>query len=430
MQGTVASPTKACIQVDTLGRDCYNYSEGLFLYKNCVYIPPISMCDDIASISRCGIDSIKTNAIINSKIESKKLEFGPNKCYNIHVGSNLDNWCNLKVHSSKMVQKDSEVYLGDVICNSGKNEKNITKKANQGLGAVSQIFVMLNQISLGYYFYEMALLFRDTNLVSKLVSSSEVWYNISKSKYQKLQAIDEMFLRRLFDVPVTTPKESLYLEGGKMPVKFIIKSRRVMYWWHIVSLDKSELLYKVYMGQTLNPDKDDWICQLEQDKKDLHFNLKDEEIKSFSKDQFKRLVRSKVEIYAAKKLEELRISHSKTQNLKFDGFHPAEYLLSKNLSTEEVQTLFKLRNRMVQVKGNFANGNKDNMWCKTCKLFTETQEHLVECPAIRLRTKSLINFQEVSCEMIFGTIKNQEKIAKSYHIILEARKDILQDMEN
>ena len=173
-----------------------------------------------------------------------------------------------------------------------------------------------------------------------------------------------------------------------------------------------------------------WICQLEQDKKDLNLNLKDEEIKSFSKDQFKRLVRSKVEIYAAKKLEELRISHSKTQNLKFDGFHPAEYLLSKNLSTEEVQTLFKLRNRMVQVKGNFANGNKDNMWCKTCKLFTETQEHLVECPAIRLRTKSLINFQEVSCEMIFGTIKNQEKIAKSYHIILEARKDILQDMEN
>ena len=131
---------------------------------------------------------------------------------------------------------------------------------------------MLNQISLGYYFYEMALLFRDTNLVGKLVSSSEVWYNISKSEYQKLQAIDEMFLRRLFDVPVTTPKESLYLEGGKMPVKFIIKSRRLMYWWHIVRLEKNELLYKVYMGQKLNPNKDDWICQLEQDKKDLNLD--------------------------------------------------------------------------------------------------------------------------------------------------------------
>ena len=163
-----------------------------------------------------------------------------------------------------------------------------------------------------------------------------------------------------------------------------------MYWWHIVSLDKSELLYKVYTGQTLNPDKDDWICQREQDKKDLNSNLKDEEIKSFSKDQFKRLVWSKVEIYAAKKLEELRVSHSKTQNLKFDGFHPAKYLLSKNLSREEVQTLFKLRNRMVNVKGNFSNGYKDNMWCKTCQLFIETQDQLL--PSHQTKTQKFNQF--------------------------------------
>ena len=85
---------------------------------------------------------------------------------------------------------------------------------------------------------------------------------------------------------------------------------------------------------------------------------------------------------------------------------------------------------MVNVKGNFSNGNKNNMWCKTCQLFIETQDHLLECPVIRLRTKNLVNFQELSPQMMFGTIQNQEQIAKSYHIILEARKDILQDMDN
>ena len=54
MQGTVAGPLKACLQVDTLSRECYVYNEGLFLYKKGVYIPPISMCDDVASISLCG----------------------------------------------------------------------------------------------------------------------------------------------------------------------------------------------------------------------------------------------------------------------------------------------------------------------------------------------------------------------------------------
>ena len=125
MQGTVAGPIKACVQVDTLGRDCYLYNEGLYLYKNCVKIPPLGMVDDIASISLCGIDSIKMNAIINSKIDSKKLEFGPSKCYNIHVGKKVENCCDLKVQGKVMKRKESEVYLGDIICSSGTNDKNI-----------------------------------------------------------------------------------------------------------------------------------------------------------------------------------------------------------------------------------------------------------------------------------------------------------------
>ena len=221
MQGTVPGPLKACVQVDTLGRDCYTYSEALFLYKKCVLVPPLSMCDDIASISKCGIDSIKTNAIINAKIESKKLEFGPNKFYNIHVGKNENLCCNLKVHNSTMKKKDYETYLGDIICSSGKNEKNIANKCNKGVGAVSQIFAMVSQVSLGHYYFDVALIMRSTILISKLVSSSETWYNVTKPEYQKLESIDEMFVRRLLSVQASTPKESLYIEAGLMPVRCI-----------------------------------------------------------------------------------------------------------------------------------------------------------------------------------------------------------------
>merc|ERR1712129_138384 len=161
MQGTVTGPLKASVQVDTLGRDCYTYSEGMFVYKNCVNIPPLSMCDDIASISRCGIDSIKNNAIINAKIESKKLQFGPSKGYKIHVGRDSEICCNSKVHNSIMSKKQHEVYLGEIICSSGTNDKNIANKANKGVGAVSQIFSSLNQISLGHYQY--SLIFRGVN---------------------------------------------------------------------------------------------------------------------------------------------------------------------------------------------------------------------------------------------------------------------------
>ena len=376
MQGTVAGPIKACVQVDTLGRDCYLYNEGLYLYKNCVKIPPLGMVDDIASISLCGIDSIKMNAIINSKIDSKKLEFGPSKCYNIHVGKKVENCCDLKVQGKVMKRKESEVYLGDIICSSGTNDKNIAKKVNQGIGAVSEIFSTLSQVSLGHFYYEIALMFRDANLVSKLVSSSEVWYDVKKHEYKKLENIDEMFFRRMLEVPISVPKEGIYIEMGKMPVKYVIRIRRLMYWWHLVNLNSKEVLQKVYSAQKLNSSKGDWVVQLETDKKELKLNITDEELKNYKQEEFKMLIKRKVEILAGKHLEELRKSHSKTEKLVFNGFTPAAYLLSKNLTVHEVKTLFKLRTRMINVKANFSS-NQDNLWCKACLLFKETQEHLI-----------------------------------------------------
>ena len=74
-----------------------------------------------------------------------------------------------------MKKSNHETYLGDVICNSGSNEKNITSKANKGVGTISQIFSMLSQVSLGHFYFETALVMRDSMLISKLVASSEVW---------------------------------------------------------------------------------------------------------------------------------------------------------------------------------------------------------------------------------------------------------------
>ena len=90
MQGTKFSNIKCCIQMDTLGKECYNSGEGHFRYKNSVNIPPLGMIEDIAFFALSGSKAIMTNAIINSKIESKKLELGPSKCYNIHIGKSMD----------------------------------------------------------------------------------------------------------------------------------------------------------------------------------------------------------------------------------------------------------------------------------------------------------------------------------------------------
>ena len=421
MQGTVLGPIKASVQLDTLGRDCYERQEGLYLYNGCVSVPPLQMIDDVASFSICSTQSVVTNAIINAKIESKKLEFGAKKCYNIHIGNDKVCCQALKVHEADISQKDHETYLGDVICSSGSNNRNIQNRVNRGVGAVSEIISTLNQVSLGHYHFEMALIFRDSSLISKLVYSSEVWYNITNDQYKKLEEIDEMFMRKIFNLPRSAPRVSLYAECGKLPIRYIIKTRRLLYYWHILHLEEKELVYKFYLGQKLKPSRNDWILTVQKDMHEIGLQLTDREIKEMNQDKFRTIVKSKIYASASNYLSSKR--GSKTAHLKFD-IKPSDYLFSTELNVEEVQNLFKLRTRTIDVKDNQESSYKNNMWCRTCCLVKESQEHIFECHAIR-KTLNYLNFQSYNYQMIFGKLEDQVKIAKLFQLVLNARDDII-----
>ena len=79
MQGSVFGPIKSTIQIDTLGRDCQSYNKGMFRYKNVLNLTPLALIDDCLGFSRCNADAVELNAIINSKISSKKLRLSDAK---------------------------------------------------------------------------------------------------------------------------------------------------------------------------------------------------------------------------------------------------------------------------------------------------------------------------------------------------------------
>ena len=76
MQGTNPAPLKCSVQIDTLGKECMEEGEGLFKYKDCTNIPALSFVDDVLAFSKCGTESVKLNAKIQSKFETKRLELG------------------------------------------------------------------------------------------------------------------------------------------------------------------------------------------------------------------------------------------------------------------------------------------------------------------------------------------------------------------
>ena len=77
------------VTVDKIGKECLEEDKYLYLYKDAVKIPVLSMVDDLISVSECGYKSSMINAFLNTKTNMKKLQYGVGKCFKMHVGRML-----------------------------------------------------------------------------------------------------------------------------------------------------------------------------------------------------------------------------------------------------------------------------------------------------------------------------------------------------
>ena len=198
-----------------------------------------------------------------------------------------------------------------------------------------------------------------------------------------------------------------------------------MYYWQILHYDETELLYKFNLAQSLRPGKNDWVLQIAQDLSDIDLHMTEEDIKRTSKTKFKSIIQSKVNTCVKTYFQKIQAKQSKTSNLIItENMKPAKFLSSRNLNPSEIRTLFRLRSRTISVKDNQSSSYKGNMSCRTCFLSPETQEHVFLCSEIRKMLPD-INYDEVKYQMIFGKLEDQEKFTKIYHLILEARTDMM-----
>ena len=107
------------------------------------------------------------------------------------------------------------------ISDDGRNINNIKARVSKGKGIMCKILTYLDGIPFGKFYFEIALILRNSLMLSSILFNSEAWYNISKAELDLIESVDLMFLRSILKTPNSTTKEMLYLELGCMPCRDI-----------------------------------------------------------------------------------------------------------------------------------------------------------------------------------------------------------------
>ena len=402
LQGDVFGPIECSVSVDTYGKECLAEEMHLYSYKGEVQVPPLAMVDDLLIVSECGYKAAMANAYINTKSNLKKLQFGTEKCHKMHVGKVNEEICpdlfvdgwrlgnveevetkaeygeDEEIGLVKMEEVEDEKYLGDIISQDGKNMKNILARTNRGIGITNQIMSILDEICFGRYYFEVAVLLRNSLFLSSILTNSEAWYNLKNEELEKLEQADESLLRKILECPASTPKEMMYLELNCLPIRYIIKCRRVNFLAYILREDKQSLIYRFLQAQLRKPSKNDWGQTVASDLEELEIMTPILDIANIPLASYKRMTMEGICRVALNYLNGEKGRHSKVLHLSHRNMKIQDYLSPNEIGTHEAKFIFYLRTRMVDVKTNY-RGSNSNLLCPLCKNDQDTQEHLLTC---------------------------------------------------
>ena len=186
MQGSVLGPIICSNQISKSASTALDQG-NVYLYKDIVPIPPLSMVDDIVAISKCnGISNVDLDTHCDTFAKLKRIKFKPSKCSSIHIGHNT---CTT-VHcvDDLPINLDTKTkYLADLISNSPKCLfEDILNRAKR---LKVEIASMARELSFGHHLYEISVKLLDSMYRSSIAINMETWHEFDHNwidKFEKL----------------------------------------------------------------------------------------------------------------------------------------------------------------------------------------------------------------------------------------------------
>ena len=403
MQGDILSPLISSLQVDTIGKECLEENKHLYYFKNVVPIPPLGMVDDLLTISECGYKTKLMNEFINFKTGTKRLQFGASKCIKMHIGQDksetlckdlyVGEWKTEVVEDPekggygmreyfsgniKMETKKQQKYLGDLLSSDGTQTKNIQERRNKGYGVINQIIQILESTYFGKYFFEVAMVLRESLFLSSLLLNSEAWVNYTEKDVRILEQCDELMLSRILDCDANTSNAFKYLELGIVPIRFEIMKRKLMFLHYILKQNKESMIYKILKAIEENPVKNDFVFTCKKYLEKLKMNESFDELERMSKIELKKILKERIRFEALVYLKNQQIKQEKIKYIQYNQLKMQDYLVEGDRNIKVSKTIYKARGMTLDIKMQ-KKWKYDDMKCEGCQEHFESGEEILKC---------------------------------------------------
>ena len=373
----------AAMHTDTISEYKGTSQQGV-PYGN-IKIPLLLFQDDIVKLDANAEKLQQSNLILEHYQLMNRMAFHPDKTKVMNNKQEIE----VTLNKNQVTNTRKYKYLGDIISIDGKHTELINERRNVCAGTVAEL------VSINYETQQYNLIasvqYLEGVIIPKLLLNSETWNNIKKKDEEELEKIQSQSLKRLIQLPYTTPTRGLYNELGIMTVTNRINIKKLIFLWKLLHKNEDRLSRMVLEQQHQLPGNT-WVKETLNIAEEIGI-IDMEEIREYTEDEWKKIVKQRIWVLENRAYKLWAEKSKKCNHMKDEDIKMKEYI--KVLNPQEAKLILDIRLGMLQVKENFHNMHEDNI-CRICKVEIEDSKHFINCTAkIAGEEQNLQNLNEI-----------------------------------
>ena len=298
-------------------------------------------------------------------------------------------------------EKEFDKYLGDCLSSNGLSDSvDRTIKGREGTTktAIMEVASLVNDLRMqavggilsGFDLWNLCI-------IPSLLNNCSTWTDISVKSLERLEELQNLFVRVLLRVPITTPKVALLSETGLLSMKHRIWQEKILLVMAILKMKKEVLSRRVLKEQLENN-----YPGLGQEVRRICEELS---IPNVTKSMVqKQMLKRAILIHHCKEIKENMLTYKKLKNLvNEDNIKTKEYM--KTMTVSNVRSNFRIRTNMLELIGNMKGGHID-IRCRACKKSgsKEDQSHVQNCQEYQDLKEGLDMFRDFDLIKFFRNV--------------------------
>ncbi len=397
-QGGVLSVLEYANVMDEIAKEICKMNKGIKIPGTEKTIGCLLWMDDVLLMANSE-EELQNMLNETDKIANKyHLVFGEEKSKVMIIGKKGKTQTNAIIGEMKLKTCENYKYLGEIINEKRSVKNHLDELKRKAEGALQTILTIAGDPTLKGIQMETIWKLVETCIMPITTYGGETW-DLNKAETKMTNQIIDNIIKRILMVPVSTPRETLYIETGLTDQINTIKKKKI---GMMCRLEKSRNGLLEAILESDNPKA--WKKETTKVMETLGITDKTQFLLKNKRTQ--KLETNRVIDQAwGKHLEITKETKSKVKFL-MERTIPRNTKRPKymnKLNRHQVSTIFKARTRMIDVKNNFRGKYLDNK-CRGCKNEDETQEHVLqECVGIHNNN----NDNKVTNQDIFNEDTNE-----------------------